>query len=104
MLNPNLACNINLLKINFENSINLGGENTHLDSKLRTHSKSCWVDLSTLEPTNSPFTLLGLTRSNHTDSVFAPFSVLLTLPMVAGVVPRCRNRAPTAGGVSVSGF
>ena len=34
LTNPNLACNINLLKTNFENSISLGGENTHLDSKL----------------------------------------------------------------------
>ena len=32
---PNMACNINLLKINFENSINLGGENTHLNSTLK---------------------------------------------------------------------
>ena len=29
-----MACDIILLKISFENSINLGGENTHLDSKL----------------------------------------------------------------------
>ena len=28
------ACSIILLKIDFENSINLGGENTHLGSKL----------------------------------------------------------------------
>ena len=30
-----MACDIILLKISFENSINLGGENTHLDSKLK---------------------------------------------------------------------
>ena len=32
---PNMACDIILLKISFENSINLGGENSHLDSKLK---------------------------------------------------------------------
>ena len=30
-----MACNINLPKINFKNSINLGGENTHLNSMLK---------------------------------------------------------------------
>ena len=34
LTSPNLRCNINLLKINFEISNNLGGENTNLESKL----------------------------------------------------------------------
>jgi len=29
-----MACDIILLKISFENSINLGGENTHIESTL----------------------------------------------------------------------
>ena len=35
LTSPNLTCNMNLLKINFEISNNLGGENIHLDSKLK---------------------------------------------------------------------
>ena len=31
-----MACDIIFLKISFENSINLGGENTHLNSTLET--------------------------------------------------------------------
>ena len=34
------ACSIILLKIDFESIINLGGENTHLDSKPGTHLRA----------------------------------------------------------------
>ena len=34
LTSPNLTYNINLLKIDFEINNNLGGENTHLGSKL----------------------------------------------------------------------
>ena len=45
-----MACDIILLKISFENSINLGCENTHLDSKLEDSFDGtrldfeCWKD------------------------------------------------------------
>ena len=37
-------------EISFENSINLGGENTHLDSKLRTVLSAFELDLDVQEP------------------------------------------------------
>ena len=42
LTNPNMACDIIQLKLNFENSTNLGGENTHLDSKLKDSILGFW--------------------------------------------------------------
>ena len=94
-----MTCNINLLKINFEISNNLGGEKTHLESWLEIRSQAVRLNFECYKTETSTLSLqprLTHAESNPNSTHFfnlVRISPARSNPSPLSVVPRRRSHA-----------